>query len=279
MPQISSRPSWSGSLSFGLVTIPVRLHVATDDRKLEFNQLHAADGERVRQKKVCEGCGNEVSLDEIAKGWQFVKGEYVVVTDEDLAGLPLASKKLIDVMQFTDDTIDPVYLTGKHYYVQPDDDAGMRGYALLHRAMADSGVVAIGRVAFREQKEYLVVIRPREDTLVLETLHFHDEVRVPNIVDLPDVPKRELAVAGQLVESMTEGFDIAAAVDGYRTQLTERLEAKAAGKAIPAASAPATPVSTGASDLMAALQASVKKQAKPRRKVAAKKPAARRKAS
>jgi len=273
MGATASRPSWKGSITFGLVTVPIRLHVAVDERTVRFHQLHDACGSRIRQKKVCEGCGVDVGMDEIVKGFELDRETCVRVTDEDFEALPVATKKVVNVFQFVDpEEIDPVLFTGKTYYVQPEE-AGARGYALMKQAMLGAHKAGLARFAFRESRERLALVRPRSDTLVLEMMFWPDEVRALSAPEFDvKVTRPELTVAKQLVENMTAEFDPAAHHDTYREMLVERIEAKAAGIEVPAA-APAPKKTAAVVDLMETLRASVAatKAAKGREIVAEKK--------
>lgn len=265
----SMRATWKGAVSFGLVTIPVGLFKATEDAAVTFNQLHRADGGRITYKKFCSDCGNEVAADEIVKGFD-VGGDYVLMEDADFKDLPLASKKVVQIDRFIDrDVVDPVYLTGKHYVVAPEE-AGARGFGILTGAMEQAEVWALGTIAMREQKEHLVVLRPGRDGLMMDMLHRETEIRE---VDTPAVPQpadAELDMALQLVESMHGDFNPAERPDRYREMLMGRIEAKAAGLPVPEAPSKANEAKVG--DLMAALKASVAgskpKKAAPKKKAA-----------
>lgn len=277
---MSQRSTWKGQLSFGLVVVPTKLYLATEEKRIRFNQLHRDCGERVRMPKVCEA-GHTVNPADIVKGYEVSKGEFIVMDEADFDELPVASKHVIEVTSFVPvESIDPVTFH-KGYYLQPDD-AGVRGYSLLHRAMLDAGQVGIGKIAFREEREHLAVVRPVDDTLMLHTLYWPDEIRQPELAKLTDVASNELKMARTLIENLDEEFDPSAFTDDYRTVLMERIEAKVSGSL--AAVKPITPPkSSAASDLMQALQASVKaapKKAAPARKTTAKRKApAKRKAS
>ncbi len=248
---------WKGAISFGLVTIPVKLYSATEERGVSFHQVHAADGGRVRYKRVCEVDGEEVPYREIAKGYDLPDGDTVVLTDEDFAQLPLSSSKEIDVLQFVPmDQVDPLYFA-KAYYLSADSP-GAKPYALLARALAKAGKVALVKVALRS-RESVALLRPKDGVLVLQTMLWPDEVRDSSAVGPPeDVELRpqEIAMAESYIETLGGDFDPSLFVDGYRAALEELVAAKTAGRA----PTPATSSHVDGGkvlDLMAALQASV----------------------
>ncbi len=249
------RSMWKGAISFGLVMIPVKLYTATEQRDVTFRQVHAADGGRIRFRRVCELDGEEVPYADVAKGYELEDGQMVVLTDEDFAQLPLPTTRSIEVLNFSPaEQIDPI-LMNRSYYVEPEQ-AGTRAYALLRDALERSGRVAVARVALR-QREALATLRTRDGLLVLETLLWPDEVRQPDFAFLDeDIETRsqELKMATSLIDSMTVDFDPEQFHDNYREALEELVAAKVAGQAPPEpAQAPAAaPVS-----LMDALQASL----------------------
>lgn len=246
---------WSGNISFGLVNVPVSLFSASEDKSVSFHQYHVEDGGRVRQRRVCELDGEEIDTANIARGYEFPGGDVVVLTDEDFEGLPLATAKTISVEAFVpEDQIDPV-MYSKSYYLAPDK-AGVRAYVLLRDAIAKAGRVALVKIAIRD-RERLAAVRVRDKVLVLETLHWPDEVRPA--VDAPeaDTEPAELKAAKALIESMTTDFEPDAYIDHYRVELLAAIEAKAAGREV--VTPPAAKVDTGAKilSLMDALKASV----------------------
>lgn len=246
------RATWKGALSFGLVTIPVALHKATETRGVRFNQLHAGCGARIRLHKVCES-GHEVEASEIVKGYALDKTTYVEMLDDDFEDLPLPSAHVLEVQRFVDaDAIDPLMFAGG-YFMSPDT-AGDRGYSLILAAMKAEKKVGIARVAFRE-REHLAVIRPVGNYLVLNTLYWSDEIREPAYTVGPDkVNKQELDLARMLVTNLAGEWEPTEYHDAYREALMERIEAKAAG----VTPAKATPIKTSAAQsLTDALAASV----------------------
>jgi DNA end-binding protein Ku len=251
------RSIWKGSISFGLVTIPVKLYPATQTRDVTFHQVHAADGGRIRYKRVCQICGEEVQYADIAKGYELPSGEVVVLTDEDFADLPLVTSRSIDVLEFVPlDQVDPIYFE-KSYYLEPEG-AGGKPYVLLREALAASGRVALVKIALRS-REALATLRVREGVFVLETMLWPDEVREPDFGFLDediDVRPQELTMAGSLIETLSGDFDPTQYSDAYREALQALIDAKVAGQEVVAPAEPA-PTSGTVVDLMAALRASV----------------------
>ena len=251
------RAIWSGVISFGMVTVPVKMFGATEEKRVSFHQVHAADGGRVRQKRVCEVDGKEVALADIAKGLELPDGDVVILTPEDFENLPQAIAKTISVEAFVpEEQIDPI-MYSKSYYLAPDK-LGIRPYALLRDAMAASGRIAVVRFAMRE-RENLAALRVRDDVLVLETMLWADEIRAPefDFLDSKVEPKAaELQMAELLIDSLSRDFEPEDFQDTYREALQEVIDAKVEGREV---LTPPAPAETGAQviDLMAALKASV----------------------
>lgn len=249
------RSIWKGAISFGMISIPVKLYSATESKDAAFNQLHEKDHARIRQKRWCSAEDKEVPADEIVRGFEYEKGQYVILTDEDLEKLPVPSKHTIELSAFVkDDEIDPVYFE-KSYYLEPDA-AGKKPYALLVRSLAAKKVLAVAKVALRN-RERLCVLRPMDNVLVLDTLYYADEVRLQDQPKAPDllVSKQELAMAHSLIELLQEDFQPEKYQDTYREAVSELVEAKKKGKKVVT---PAdTPRATKPTDLMAALKASL----------------------
>jgi DNA end-binding protein Ku len=246
---------WKGAISFGLVTIPVAVYPATEEKSLKFNQLHDEDLGRIRYKRVCAVDGEEVDFDHIVKGYEVEKDRYVVLTDEDLDAVPVESSRAIDIQQFVDlDEIDPI-LFKKSYYLVPEE-TGAKAYALLREALEDANKVGIAKVSFRD-KEHLAALRFKDEVFVLETMYWPDEIRAAEF-ETPDagakVRANELEMARSLIESLSEPWNPEAFKDEYREALLGIVEKKLAGEPIeaPAETPPARVV-----DLMAALKASV----------------------
>jgi DNA end-binding protein Ku len=258
------RSIWKGAVSFGLVSIPVKLYSATEEKDIAFHQVRRSDGSRIRYRRVAEADGEEVSYGDIAKGYQLDNGEIVVLTDEDFADLPLPSKQTVEVLQFVPlEQVDPIYFA-RSYYLEPEK-SGVKPYLLLREALERSDRVAVTKVAIRS-REQLATLRVRDGVIVMETMIWPDEVRAADFAFLDeDVQLRdpELKMADSLVESMSGDFDPGDYSDDYREALQEVIDAKAAGREVVEAPA-ATGTEGGAViDLMAALRASVE-QAKQR---------------
>ncbi|MFI7109338.1 Ku protein [Nonomuraea sp. NPDC050227] len=250
------RSIWKGAISFGLVTIPVKLYSATEQKDVSFHQVHRDDGGRIRYKRVCTVDGEEVPYADIAKGYELATGEMVVLTDEDFEDLPLSTSRRIDVLQFTPAAqIDPIYFA-KSYYLEPDAQ-GAKPYVLLRDALESSGQVAVVKVALR-QRESLATLRVRDGVFVLETMLWPDEIRAPDFEFLEEdieVRAQELKMAESLITTMESDFDPSEYHDTYREALQQVIEAKVAGKEVVAA--PEEEEAGPAVDLMAALRASV----------------------
>jgi DNA end-binding protein Ku len=253
------RAIWKGAVSFGLVSIAVKLFSATEEKDIRFHQVHRADGGRIRYKRTCSVCGEEVTYDDIAKGYDIGGGEMVVLTDEDFADLPLTTSHAIDVLEFVPaEQVDPI-LYAKAYYMEPEGQA-TKPYVLLRDALSDAERVAIVKVALR-QREQLATLRVREGVLVLNTMMWPDEVRTPDFGFLDDdveVRPPELAMASSLIDSMAGDFKPDEYTDNYREALQEVIDAKIEGREVVSPEEPeAAP--TAAVDLMAALKASVER--------------------
>jgi DNA end-binding protein Ku len=249
------RSMWKGAISFGLVTIPVSVYPATEEKSVRFNQLHDEDMGRIRYKRVCEIDGEEVSYEHIVKGYEIEKDRYVVLTDEDFDAVPVESSRAIDIQQFVDlEEIDPI-LYKKSYYLVPEE-TGAKAYALLRRALEEESKVGISKVSFRD-KEHLAALRFKDDVFVLETMFWPDEIRAADFETVHEDGKirdQEVEMAKALIENLSEAWNPEAFKDEYREALLEVVEKKAAGEEIEAApeAQPARVV-----DLMEALKASV----------------------
>ncbi|MDG4833811.1 Ku protein [Solwaraspora sp. WMMD1047] len=251
------RAIWKGAVSFGLVSIGVRLYSATEERDIRFHQVHRSDGGRIRYKRTCSVCGEEVSYDDIAKGYDLGGGEMVILTDEDFAELPLSTSHAIDVLEFVPaEQVDPI-LYNKAYFLEPEQTA-TKPYVLLRDALTDSERVAIVKVALR-QREQLATLRVREGVLLLNTMLWPDEIRKPDFGFLDDeitVRPPELAMASSLIDSMAGEFEPDTFTDDYRAALQEVIDAKVEGREV-VAPEEAEEAPAAAVDLMAALRASV----------------------
>jgi DNA end-binding protein Ku len=253
------RAIWSGAISFGLVNVPIKLYSATSPKTVRFHQLHARDGVRIQQRRVCPADGEEVAYEDIVKGFEIAPDRYVVLRQDELDALDPRHTKTIDIEAFVElAEIDPVFYDNA-YHVAPAT-GGAKPYALLLRAMEQAGKVAVGRFVLRTRQQ-LCALRPADGVLVLSTMLYGDEVNAPERLDELDglaeveANEREVAMAGQLIESLSTPFDPTAYRDEYRERVLDLIDRKAAGEEIavqPAAAAPAA-----VPDLMAALEASV----------------------
>jgi DNA end-binding protein Ku len=257
-----ARAIWSGSISFGLLNVPVKLYSAVSKQTVRFRELREGDGARVRHKRVAEGDGKEVPYEKIVKGYEYAPDQYVVLTKDELSELDPQRTRAIEIQDFVDlDDIDPIYFE-QPYYLGPDKGAA-HAYALLVQAMKEARKVAVARFVLRN-KEHLAAIRPMDDVLTLTTMRFHDEVTSPQDLDgevfeeeKPKKPdEREVEMAKQLIDSLTSDFEPDKYRDEYREELLDLLERKAEGKEV--VSAPTEePKPTKAPDLMAALEESL----------------------
>jgi DNA end-binding protein Ku len=254
------RSIWRGAVSFGLVSIGVKLYSATEDHDIRFHQVHKTDGGRVKYKRVCSVDGDEVEYNDIGKGFELPDGQLVVLTDEDFEQLPLTTTHEIEVLQFVDqEQIDPIHFE-KTYYLEPDGVA-TRPYVLLRTALENAGQVAITKIAIR-QRESLAALRVREGVLVLHTMRWPDEIRRPDFGFLDeDVPVRpqELAMAESLISTMAGDFDPTAFTDDYREAMQALLEAKQSGGEVQQAPEAADTGGGAVVDLMSALRRSVER--------------------
>ncbi len=253
------RAMWKGAVSFGLVNVPVKLYSATEDHDISFRQVHREDGGQIRYKRVCSVDGEEVSYDDIAKGYQTEDGQMVVITDEDLKQLPSQSSKEIAVEKFVpSEQIDPLLLD-KPYYLEPEKGAG-KAYALLRDALEAADRMALVTVSIRSRMN-MAVLRVRDGVIVLQTMLWPDEVRSAEFANLGDVgsaTERELSMATMLIESLAGDYDPEEFEDGYAQAVEAMVEAKLAGGEVKAA--PAAKDGSGeVVNLLEALQRSVDK--------------------
>ena len=262
------RSIWKGAVSFGLVSIPVKVYGATEDRDVSFRQVHSTDGGRVRQQRVCEKCGEVVAFADIAKGYEAADGRVAVLTDEDFANLPLSTLKTVEVVQFVDEAeVDPTFFQ-RTYFLEAEA-AGQKPYVLLWEALAKEDKVAVVKVALRS-RESLALIRPKDDVLLLHTMYWPDELRDGGFASPSaevTISDAEMEMAKLLIGQLEGTFDPDAYQDSYREALLEVVEAKLAGAPSPTAADTSAP-SGDVVDLMAALKASVE-AAKKRREAAA----------
>jgi DNA end-binding protein Ku len=226
------RSIWNGTITFGLTVLPIRVHSATEDKSVHFHQVHASDGARIRQKRICSKEGKEVPYKQVAKGYELRGGKYVLLTQEEIDAAAGERSRLIELEEFVRaEEIDPVYYD-RTYYLGAGDD-GDDAYRLVHDALVRAQRVGIGRWVFHN-REYLVAIRPLEDLLALHTMRFADELVSPADLDISKPSraptKREIEMAGRLVGSLHERFDPEAFADSYRDRVLELIETKGSGK-------------------------------------------------
>jgi DNA end-binding protein Ku len=228
---------WSGAINFGLVTIPVKLFTAVKADELSFNMLHAKDEGRIKYERVCSVDGKPVPWDEIVKGYEYEKGEYVVLTDADFDAVNPEATQSVDILEFVElDKINPMYFD-KPYYLEPTKQ-GRHAYALLREALADTNRVAIARVVIRT-KEYIAAVKPIGDALVLELMHWASEIVNADTLEIPGrekLPEKETQMARMLIDTMSvDEFEPAKFTNSYRDQLLTMIEARANGKELPKA--------------------------------------------
>src|SRR5687768_2085515 len=222
------RPLWKGAISFGLVNIPVSLYSATQSKqKVDLDMLRDSDHSRIRYKRVAEADGKEVPWEHIVKGYEYEKGEYVVLEPEDFKRVQLKSNQMVEIKEFVDlDTIDTRYFD-EPYFLAPERQ-GAKAYSLLHDALVESGKVGVAKVVIRPPREHLATVRPLEGMLMLELLHFADELRDPKDLDIPkaETGKKELDMALTLVKSMAGKWQPDKYKDEYREALMSLIEEK-----------------------------------------------------
>jgi DNA end-binding protein Ku len=255
-----ARSMWMGTLTFGLVSVPVKLYSAVVRRSVNFHQLHAADHARIYNKRICPVDEEEVPFEDIVKGFEIAPERYVVIEPHELAALEPAFTRTIDIEDFVEyDDIDPIYFD-QPYIIVPNK-GGARSYHLLLAAMRDTGKVAVARIVLRS-RERLVAIRPRGEALLMTTMNFGDEIQSPlalrELEEADNVPiaEKELSVARRLVESISESFDISKYHDNYREALLDLIDRKASGEEI-VVEPPVKREPTASPDLMGALEASL----------------------
>ena len=252
------RPIWSGTISFGLVSVPVRMFSATESKELRFHFLHKDDLTPIGYDKVRKDTGEHVDPDDVVRGFEIEKDRYVPIEDEDLDRLDIELTHSIDICDFADlDEIDPIYFR-KAYYLLPQDGAE-KPYRLLVKALDETSKVGIAKVVIRN-KQHLAALRPYEGMLVLETMYYADEIREPEGVDSKGrLQKAEVEMAKSLVKNLSDSFKPEKYDDTYRKELLDLIRAKAKGKKLPE---PAQEEEAEVVDLMEALRASVKETQK-----------------
>lgn len=252
------KTSWKGSISFGMVYFPVNVYTATSGSEgVKFNYLHKKCNTRVRYKKFCEACNEEVSQDDLVKGYEYEKDKYILVTDEDFEKLPIKSKKTISIMNFVDeDKIDPIYLD-KAYYVGPGNFSASKAFELFRRAMRDTGKVGIAKITL-SSNEYVSMVKPYDKGgMLLYLLYYSNEIRrsesIPEMNYNADIHENEMKMAVSLINNMSSEFDIDVYRNEYQEALKELIQAKVQGKEV--VSPPEA--QSNIIDLMEALKASV----------------------
>lgn len=273
---------WKGSISFGLVNIPIKLHAATENKDIKLRQIHKECHTPISYQKVCPGCDKEVTNEEIVKAYEYAKNKFVILDEEELEKLKKENEdKAVEIIDFVKlEEIDPIYFE-RSYFIAPDNGGG-KAYSLLRSALEESGKIGVAKIIIRS-KEQLAIVRVYKDTLVMETIHFPDEVRnvqeVPNVPAKQEVVKKELETALMLVDQLTTTFEPEKYSDEYRTALMELIEEKKSGESTVTVTEkqPAATSGSNVTDLMSALQASLdktkKKPATRKKKAPATKPA------
>ncbi|HEY5625362.1 MAG TPA: Ku protein [Dehalococcoidia bacterium] len=247
------RSIWNGVISFGMVSIPVKLYTATEDKDISFRQLHKECGSRLKQQRWCTECERSVEWGEIARGYEYAKDEHVVMTEDDFEKLPLPSKQTVELAAFVKaEQIDSIYYQ-KTYYLEPDEK-GQKPYALLMQALKDKDLTGIAKIAVRN-KEQLCALRTMDGSLVLETLYYPDEIReLPSELPEQKFTKAEMKMAHALIDLLEQDFDPAQFGDEYRAALQQVIDAKLEGIEV---EAPEVARPAKVTDLMSALKASV----------------------
>ncbi|MFG6147056.1 non-homologous end joining protein Ku [Halobacillus sp. B23F22_1] len=276
---------WKGTISFGLVNIPIKLHAATENKDIKLRQLHEECKSPIEYKKRCPVCDKEVANEEIVKAYEYTKNKFVVLDAEDLENLKKEqADKSVEILDFVKlEEIDPVYFE-RSYFMSPND-GGTKAYGLLRKALSDTGKIGIAKIIIRS-KEQLAIVRVYQNTLVMETIHFPDEVRnaadVPNVPEQTELSKKEVSTAITLIDQLTAEFEPEKYTDDYRTALMELIEAKRNNEEV-TTSKPKTP-QENVSNLMEALEQSLEstkesKKISPKKKTPAKKSTRKKKTS
>ncbi|KUP08172.1 DNA repair protein [Bacillus coahuilensis m2-6] len=256
---------WKGSISFGLVNIPIKLHAATEDRDVKLRNLHRDCHTPIKYEKVCPSCQVEIKQEEMVKGYEISKGKFVVIEQDELAALrEEIEDKSVEIVDFIKiEEIDPIYFD-KSYFLSPNE-GGKKAYSLLRSALRESNKTGLAKISIRS-KEQLAVIRVFKEALLMETIHFPDEVRkvedVPYVTSESSISKKELDTALLLIDQLTTVFDPEKYHDEYRSKLLDLIHSRESGATVVTSKETAT---TNVTDLMAALQASID-STKPKRK-------------
>ncbi|MGJ7921504.1 Ku protein [Neobacillus sp. LXY-4] len=256
---------WKGSISFGLVNIPIKLHTATEDKDIKLRTLHKECHSPIKYEKICPVCEVEVKPEEIVRAYEYTKGKYVVLEEDELEKLKKENEeRAVEIIDFVKmEQIDPIYFD-KTYFMSPNEGA-TKAYSLLRKALSESSKVGLAKISIRS-KEQMALIRVYENTLVMETIHFPDEVRkagdVPNVPEESNVSEKELETAILLIDQLTTDFQPEKYTDEYRSALMELIESKRTGKEMVTPQAKETV--SNVTDLMAALQASIDRTKPPK---------------
>jgi DNA end-binding protein Ku len=248
------RAIWRGSISFGMVSIPVNLYTATESHDVRFHLLHKKDGVRLKNVRWCPKDEKQVPWDDVVRGFEYSKGRYVPISDEDLEHLPVKTVHTVDISDFVKiEEVDPIYFD-KAYYLAPEE-AGIKAFALLREALEQTGRAAVAKVAIRD-KENLCLVRPYQGVLTMETMLYANEIRSTEdiAVDGAEVSPKELQMAVSLIENLSDSFDPKRYHDEYQAALKQLIDAKVEGAPLPA---PQTEQGEKVVDLMQALRASV----------------------
>ncbi|WP_163527706.1 Ku protein [Halobacillus ihumii] len=270
---------WKGSISFGLVNIPIKLHAATENKDIKLRQLHGKCNSPIEYKKRCPVCEEEVKNEEIVKAYEYAKNKFVVLDEEDLKNLKKEQEdKAVEILDFVKlEEIDPIYFE-RSYFISPNS-GGNKAYGLLREALEDTGKIGIAKIIIRS-KEQLAILRVYKNTLLMETIHYPDEVRdvgeVPNVPEQTDLSKKEMKTAVALIDELTAEFEPEKYTDEYRTALLELIEAKRNNEEVTTAKEKKRP--DNVTDLMEALEKSLD-ESKNKKKVAPKKAAPKKKTS
>ncbi|UOQ47386.1 Ku protein [Gracilibacillus caseinilyticus] len=263
---------WKGTISFGLVNIPIKLHSATENKDIKLKNLHKECHSPVKYEKVCPVCEKEISQEDMVKGYEYTKNKFVVLEQEDLEALREENEeKAVDIIEFVKlEEIDPIYFD-RSYYLSPNE-GGTKAYALLRNALEETGKIGLAKITIRS-KQHLAVVRIYHNTLIMETIYFPDEVRdfkeVPNVPEEPAIVEKELETAKLLIDQLTATFEPEKYHDEYRTALLALIEQKKQGEEVTTAKEP--PRKDNVTDLMEALEKSLNKSKTKKKKTTAKK--------
>ncbi len=264
---------WKGSISFGLVHIPIKLFSATENKDIKLRMIHKECNSPIKYERTCPVCDKEVESHEIVKGYEYEPGKFVLLNEEDLEKIELEQNKSVEIIDFVKlEEIDPIYFN-RSYFIGPNEN-GQKAYALLKQAMEKSGKIGVAKITIRS-KQHLAIVRVYKNALVLETMYFPDEVRnidqVPGVPDNVELTEKEMETAVQLIEQLTTPFEPEKYTDDYRTALMDLIQSKITGNEI---ETPTEKPQTNVVDLMEALQASIDQTKQPtKRKTTRKKKA------